>query len=117
MASQNANTQNFRPLAKMQVQAVTSTAATVKLNYNEKKDRVIRIAVEGTEGVFILFCTPSATVVGDDSISVATATNATLLMLEQTVEAFTLPAGVSQLSVISTAASGSTIYTTIGEGL
>lgn len=96
----------FRPLAATQNIAVTASAQTQTLNYNLGVFAV-RFCNIGTQTVFIL--------VGESSQTAATVTNAVPIPSGQT-EIFTFSAGTTTFSVIA-AATGSTLYTTVGEGL
>lgn len=96
----------FRPLAATQNLAVTGTAQTVTLN-NTQGTRAIRFCNIGTQTVFVLF--------GEATQTAATTANAIPIPAGQT-EVFTLNNLVTTYSAIA-AGTGSTIYSTIGEGM
>lgn len=97
----------FRPVANSQSTAVTATSQTVILN-NTNGTRAIRILIEGTETVYVAF--------GQGSPVTALADGTHMAILENTVEVFTIGREVDRISFIAGVA-GSTIRTTIGEGL
>ncbi len=96
----------FRPLAATQNIAVTATAQTQTLNY-ALGTFAIRFCNVGTQTVFIL--------AGEASQTAATTTNAIPIPSGQT-EIFTFSNGVVSFSVIA-GSTGSTLYTTVGEGI
>lgn len=96
----------FRPLAATQNIAVTATAQTVTLNLSFGVFAV-RFCNIGTQTVFVL--------PGEDTQVAATVSNAIPLQAGQT-DIFTFSKGTTTFSVISSAI-GSTLYTTVGEGL
>lgn len=96
----------FRPLAATQNIAVTAAAQTVTLNYS-LGTVAIRFCNIGTQTVFILF--------GEDTQTAATVSNAIPIPAGQT-EIFTASTDTVSFSVIA-ASTGSTLYTTVGEGL
>lgn len=97
----------FRPLAATQNTVVTASAQTVTLNQNNGHFN-IRFCNIGTQTVFFL--------PGDASgQTAATTTNAIPIPAGQT-EVFTMTQGTVSYSVIA-ASTGSTLYSTVGEGL
>lgn len=100
------NQRAFRPLAATQNIVVTASAQTVTLNYSVGTF-AMRLCNVGTQTVFVLF--------GETSQTAATVTNAIPIPSGQT-EIFTLPLGTTTFSVIA-GSTGSTLYTTIGEGI
>lgn len=96
----------FRPLAPTQNIAVTATAQTVTFNVSMGVFAV-RFCNIGTQTVFLL--------VGETTQTTATVNNAIPLPAGQT-EIFTFSQGTLTFSVIA-AATGSTLYTTVGEGI
>jgi hypothetical protein len=96
----------FRPLAATQNTAVTGTAQTVTLNYNLGTHQ-IRFCNIGTQTVFVLF--------GESTQTAATVSNAIPITAGAT-EIFTISSDVLTYSVIA-GDTGSTLYSTIGEGL
>jgi hypothetical protein len=97
----------FRPLAATQNIAVTASAQTVTLNYSLGTPQ-IRFCNIGTQTVFI--------VLGDNSSQIdATAANAVPIPAGQT-EIFRVPPNCPSYSVIA-GATGSTLYSTVGEGI
>lgn len=96
----------FRPLAATQNIAVTATAQTVTLNLSFGVFAV-RFCNVGTQTIFFLM--------GESSQTDATVSNAIPLPSGQT-EIFTFPQGTRTYSVIASA-TGSTLYTTVGEGI
>lgn len=96
----------FRPLAPTQNLAVGVAASSQTLNFT-LGTVAIRLCNIGTQTVFFL---PR----GADDTTDATFANAIPLPAGQT-EVFTLPQGTVSLSMIAPA-TGSTVYTTIGEG-
>lgn len=103
MSSQTA----FRPLAATQNIAVTATAQTHSFNYTLGMFGV-RFVNIGTQTVFLL---PRMRT----DATAATVTNSIPLPAGQT-EVFTMGLEVDNISVIAPA-TGSTLYTTVGEGL
>ncbi len=96
----------FRPLAATQNIAVTASAQTQTLNFS-LGTFAIRFCNVGTQTIFILM--------GEASQTAATVTNAIPIPAGQT-EIFTVSQGTLSFSVIA-AATGSTLYTTCGEGI
>lgn len=96
----------FRPLAATQNIAVTASAQTQTLNYSLGVFAV-RFCNVGTQTVFVL--------VGEASQTAATVTNAIPIPSGQT-EIFTFSQGTTTFSVIAPA-TGSTLYSTVGEGI
>lgn len=97
----------FRPLAATQNIAVTASSQTQTFNYS-LGTFAVRYCNVGTQTVFVL---PS-----ESSIpTAATVTNAIPIPSGQT-EIFTSATGTINFTVIA-AATGSTLYTTVGEGL
>lgn len=96
----------FRPLAATQNIAVTAAAQTVTLNLSFGVFAV-RFCNIGTQTVFVL--------VGEASQTDATVSNAIPIPAGQT-EIFTFSKGTTTFSVIA-GATGSTLYSTVGEGL
>lgn len=85
--------------------AVTASNQTLTLSPNGgSMTRSMRIAVIGTQTVFIALGTVTSSV------------TTSMPILANSVEVFTLPAGLTTLSVIA-ADTGSTIYVTVGEGV
>lgn len=101
-------TRAFRPLAQTQNIAVTSTAQPQALNY-KLGTVAVRFCNIGSQVVYFL------PIEAGDTTTVVTATNGIPLPAGQT-EVFTMPTGISSLSVIASGA-GSTLYTTVGEGV
>lgn len=98
----------FRPLAAtLSATPDGLVASTITLNYNLGV-RAVRLCNIGTQTVFVLLREA-----GD--ATAATALNGIPVPAGQT-ELFTLPLGITTLSVFS-AAAGSSIYATIGEGI
>lgn len=100
-------TRAFRPLALTQNIAVTAAAQSQTFNYS-LGTFAVRFCNVGTQTVFIL---PRET----GNTTDATVTNAIPIPAGQT-EIFTMSQGTINFSVIA-AATGSTLYTTVGEGL
>lgn len=96
----------FRPLAATQNIAVTAAAQTQTLNLSLGVF-AIRFCNIGTVTVFVL--------AGETTQTDATVSNAIPIPAGQT-EIFTFPKGTATFSVIASA-TGSTLYTTVGEGL
>ena len=96
----------FRPLGATQNIAVTASAQTVTL-VPTLGTFVIRFCNIGTQTVFVL--------PGELTQVAATTTNAIPIPAGQT-EIFTMSQGTTTFSVIA-GATGSTLYTTVGEGL
>lgn len=96
----------FRPLAATQNIVVSAAAQTQTFNYNLGTFSV-RFCNIGTQTSFILFREAG-------NVTDATVTNAIPIPAGQT-EIFTCPVGTLNFSVIG--AVGSTLYTTVGEGL
>ena len=85
--------------------AVTASNQTLTLSPNGgTQDATIRLANIGSQTVFVALGT------------VTSAVATSMPILSNTVEVFTLPGGVTTLSVIA-AATGSTLYATIGQGV
>ena len=85
--------------------AVTASNQTLTMSPNGgSMTRSMRIAVIGTQTVFVALGTVTSSV------------TTSMPILANSVEVFTLPAGLTTLSVIA-ASTGSTIYVTIGEGV
>ena len=85
--------------------AVTESNQTLTLSPNGgSMTRSMRIAVIGNQTVFVALGTVTSSV------------TTSMPILANSVEVFTLPAGLTTLSVIATA-TGSTIYVTVGEGI
>ena len=85
--------------------AVTASNQTLTMSPNGgSMTRSMRIAVIGTQTVFVALGTVTSSV------------TTSMPILANSVEVFTLPAGLTTLSVIA-AGTGSTIYVTIGEGV
>lgn len=103
------STQNraFRPLAQTQNIAVSGTAQTQALNYT-LGTYAVRVCNVGTQMIYFL-------PVESGSAAVATANSGIPLPAGQT-EIFVLSQGTIGLSVIA-GATGSTLYTTCGEGV
>lgn len=97
----------FQPLGVTQNIAVTAAAQTQTLN-SPIGTFAIRFCNIGTQTVFVLLREAG-------NVTDATATNAVPIPAGQT-EIFTAVVGTVNFSVIA-AATGSTLYTTIGEGL
>lgn len=97
----------FKPLQPTQNIAVQSTVSDINLT-GVVGTMAIRLCNVGSQPVFILFREPS-------NVTEATLANAIPIPAGQT-EIFTLPSGVSSISVIA-ASTGSTLYFTLGEGL
>jgi hypothetical protein len=93
----------FKPVAATQNTAVGATASTVSLNYTAGTVS-IRLCNIGTQTVFVSFDGTTATL-----------TTSVPIPAGQT-EVFTLPTGTLSISVIA-GATGSILYTTVGEGL
>lgn len=100
------NQRAFRPLAATQNIAVTASAQTVTLNFS-LGTFAIRFCNVGTQTVFVL--------PGESTQTAATVTNAIPIPSGQT-EIFTVSQGTLSFSVIAPA-TGSTLYTTCGEGI
>lgn len=96
----------FRPLAATQNTTVTGSAQTVTLNYN-LGTFAIRFCNIGTQTCFVL--------PGEGTQTAATISNAIPIPAGQT-EVFTMPTGCVSYSVIA-AGAGSSLYSTVGEGL
>lgn len=96
----------FRPLAATQNTAVTASSQTVALNYS-LGTFAVRFSNIGTQTVFILPYEGTAVA--------ATTTNAIPLPAGQT-EIFTFSQGTTGYTVIA-GSTGSTLYSTVGEGL
>lgn len=101
------NQRAFRPLAATQNLAVTASAQTVTFSPVPYGTLAVRFCNVGTQTVFVLF--------GETSQTAATVTNAIPIPSGQT-EIFTISQGVTTFSVIA-GATGSTIYSTLGEGI
>lgn len=85
--------------------AVTAANQTMTLLPNGgNRDASLRLANIGSQVVFVALGTVTASV------------STSMPILPNTVEVFTLPGGISTLSVIA-AATGSTLYATIGQGV
>lgn len=99
------STQNraFRPLAVTQNIGVTAAAQTVTLNY-ANGTFAVRFCNIGTQTVFVAF-----------DGNAATLTTSLPIPAGQT-EVFTFSTGAPSFSVIASA-TGSTLYSTVGEGL
>lgn len=97
----------FRPLAATQNIAVTATAQTQTITPVALGTFVVRFCNIGTQTVFVLF--------GESTQTAATITNAIPIPAGQT-EIFTASQGTLSFSVIA-GATGSTLYSTVGEGL
>lgn len=95
----------FRPLAATQNTVVTATAQTVTLNYTLGTNSV-RFVNVGTAVVFVLQ--------GEVSQTAATVSNA-IPILPNTERILTFSQGTTTYSVIA-AGTGSTLYSTVGEG-
>lgn len=100
------NQRAFRPLAATQNIAVTATAQTVTLNFS-LGTFAIRFCNVGTQTVFVL--------PGEATQTAATVSNAIPIPAGAT-EILTMSQGTLSYSVIATA-TGSTLYSTCGEGL
>lgn len=100
-------TRAFRPLAQTQNIAVTATAQTHTFNA-PVGTFAVRFCNVGTQMIFLL---PRKA--GDTTA--ATVTNAIPIPAGQT-EVYTFGPGTTSVSVIA-AATGSTLYTTVGEGV
>lgn len=96
-------TRAFRPLAATQNTAVLATATTVTLNYTNGTF-TIRLCNIGTQTVFVAF-----------DGNAASLTTSIPIPAGQT-EAFTVSTNTPSFSVIASA-TGSTLYSTVGEGL
>lgn len=96
----------FRPLAATQNVEVTASSQTVTLNYTNGS-RAIRMMNSGTQTVFIEFSKSAS----------PTATTASSLPLPAgQTEVFSIGPGIITYAVIAGDV-GSTIYSTVGEGL
>lgn len=85
--------------------AVTAANQTMTLSPNGgTQTRSVRLANIGTQTVFVALGTVTSSV------------TTSMPVLANSVEVFTLPGGVTTLSVIA-AATGSTLYATIGDGV
>lgn len=85
--------------------AVTGSNQTLTLSPNGgAMTRSVRLANIGTQTVFVALDT------------VASSVTTSMPILANSVEVFTLPAGITTLSVIA-AGAGSTLYATIGDGV
>lgn len=97
----------FRPLGATQNIAVTAVAQTQVFNPVTLGTMAVRFCNVGTQTVFILF--------GEATQTAATITNAVPILAGQT-EILTMSQGTMSFSVIA-GATGSTLYSTVGEGL
>lgn len=97
----------FRPLAPTQNIAVTATAQTQTFSPVPPGTCAVRFCNIGTQTVFVIIASMSQTD--------ATVTNAIPIPAGQT-EIFTLFKDTQTFSVIA-AATGSTLYSTVGEGI
>lgn len=97
----------FRPLATTQNIVVTAAAQTQTFSPVPPGTFVVRFCNIGTQTVFVL--------PGEASQTAATVANAIPIPAGQT-EVFTMSQGTLSFSVIAGGA-GSTLYTTVGEGL
>lgn len=97
----------FRPIGPTQNIAVTGTAATQTFTPVPPGTFAVRFCNIGTQTVFVL--------PGEASQTTATVTNAIPIPAGQT-EIFTMSQGTLSYSVIAGGV-GSTLYTTVGEGL
>lgn len=93
----------FRPLSATQNLAVTASAQTVTFN-NLNGTRAVRMTNKGVQDVFITF----------DGTTSTTTTG--MILPAGATEVFTLGNDVTSISVIANG-TGSTLYTTIGEGV
>ena len=85
--------------------AVTAANQTMTLSPNGgAQTRSVRLANIGTQTVFVALDTVTSSV------------TTSMPVLANSVEVFTLPGGITTLSVIA-AATGSTLYATIGDGV
>lgn len=84
--------------------AVTASNQTFTLPTAPNNGGTMRLVNSGTQTIFWAYGTVTS--------SVSTSTP----LLPNTVETFTLPGGVTELSVIA-GATGSTLYATVGEGM
>ena len=98
----------FRPLAPTQVTAVTGTSQTITLNWN-LGTRALLVHNSGTDTIFV-------SMRSDGSIAPALLVGS-VPMLPNTSRVFTIAQETTQIAVIGAAGTGSTLYTTIGEGL
>jgi hypothetical protein len=96
----------FKPLAATQNIEVTTSSQVVTLNFTHGT-HAIRLVNKGTALVFVEF--------SKDAAPTADATTSLPLPAGQT-EVFTLATGVISYAVIADGA-GSTLYSTVGEGL
>lgn len=97
----------FRPLLATQNIAVTAAAQTQTFSPAPNGTSAVRFCNVGTQTVFVLF--------GEATQTAATVSNAIPIPSGQT-EIFTMSQGTLSFSVIA-GATGSTLYSTIGEGL
>lgn len=97
----------FRPLAATQNIAVTATAQTQTFSPVPFGTSAVRLCNVGTQTVFVLF--------GESSQTAATVSNAIPIPAGQPY-IFTMSQGTLSFSVIA-GATGSTLYSTVGEGL
>lgn len=87
--------------------AVTASAQQVTIPVVSSNGMTMRLANIGTQTVFWLYGNLAVT---------ASGTAMGVPVLANTVETFTVPAGITQLSVIA-AAVGSSLYVTVGDGM
>lgn len=97
----------FRQLSATQSTAVTGVSQQVTIN-NLNGTRQLRVVNEGTQTVFIVF--------GEGANVTALTDGTQMALLANTVEIFTINPNVDRYAVIAGAV-GSTIRTTVGEGL
>lgn len=100
----SAEVRTFRPLAATQSLAVTAASQPISLNFL-LGTRAVRLSNVGTQTVFIKFGTGAAATTTDD-----------MPLQAGNTELFTIGNDITTITVIA-AATGSTLYSTIGEGL
>ena len=83
--------------------AVTATSQTLTLPNVPMEGASLRLVVVGTQNVFVAYG------------SVTSSASTSMIILANSSEMFSIPGGVSQISVIA-ANTGSTIYATVGYG-
>ena len=100
----------FRPLSNNKTVNVVVSVASQSLAIPDIPlgVRAIRLVVLGTQPIFIEF------VKQNRSTTVSTTTS--MVMLNNSVEVFTLPNDITSL-IVTSAGAGSTLYMTYGEGI
>lgn len=96
----------FRPLGATQTATATAASAVVALGYTQGT-RAIRVSNVGANQINLAF---------GNAATVAATTTASMHMLGNTVNIFTMPTDTTHVAIIATSTTGSVVYLQVGEG-